>query len=59
MVWSEWRSFQMGMGGAVVRMIIVMEVRKTSSVIVEPIRYEEPVAALCQRVASLLLGSRL
>lgn len=28
--------------GAVVRMITVMEVRKTSSVIVDPVRYEEP-----------------
>lgn len=33
-----------GEGGraAVVRMITVMEVRKTSPVIVDPIRYEEP-----------------
>lgn len=44
-------------GGTVVRMIIVMEVRKTSSVIVDPIRYKEP--TLFQRVASFLLGSRL
>lgn len=44
-------------GGAVVRMIIVMEVRITSSVIVDPIRYEEP--RCCITPARCIFPARL
>lgn len=44
-------------GGAVAGMIIVMEVRKTSSVIVDPIRYEEP--RCCITPARCIFPARL